>query len=77
MFACRQLNRVIHGLAPIQMKVILHEYTLFQRKASYYANTPMQYTAIFYGCKNVNFQIKNYNIFLTIAQNIDCGHTLD
>ena len=24
----------------------------------YYANMPMQYTAIFHGCKNVNFQMK-------------------
>ena len=23
-----------------------------------------QFTAIFHGCKNVNFQMKNYNIFL-------------
>ena len=36
----------------------------------------MQYTAIFHGCKNVNFQMKNYNIFLIFAQNIDCGYTL-
>ena len=31
----------------------------------------MQYTAIFHGCKNVNFPMKNYNIFLIFAQNID------
>ena len=37
----------------------------------------MQYTAIFYGCKNVNLQMKNYNIFLIFAQNIDCGYTLE
>ena len=37
----------------------------------------MQYTAIFHGCKNVNFQMKNYNIFLIFAQNIDCGYTLE
>ena len=44
---------------------------------SHYANTPMQYTAIFHGCKNSNFQMKNYNIFLIFAQNIDCGYTLE
>ena len=44
---------------------------------AHYANTPMQYTAIFHGCKNVNFQVKNYNIFLIFAQNIDCGYTLE
>ena len=37
----------------------------------------MQYTAVFHGCKNVNFQMKNYNIFLIFAQNIDCGYTLE
>ena len=42
----------------------------------HYANTPMQYTAIFHGCKNVIFQMKKYNIFLIFAQNIDCGYTL-
>ena len=30
----------------------------------YYDNTPMQYTAIFHGCKKVNLQMKNSNIFL-------------
>ena len=34
----------------------------------------MQYTAIFHGCKNVNFQMKIFNIF---AQNIDLGYTLE
>ena len=38
---------------------------------------PMQYTAIFHSCKNVNFQMKNYNIFLIFAQNIDCGYILE
>ena len=36
----------------------------YVNKLAQYANTPMQYTAIFHDCKNVNFQIKNYNIFL-------------
>ena len=43
----------------------------------HYANTSMQYTAIFHDCKNVNFKMKNYNIFLIFAQNIDCGYTLE
>ena len=43
----------------------------------HYADTPMQYTAIFHGCKNVNFQMKNYNIFLFLLLNIDCGYTLE
>ena len=45
--------------------------------AGHYANTPMQYTAIFHGCKNVNFQMKNFHIFLIFAQNIDCGYSLE
>ena len=39
----------------------------------HYANTPMQYTAIFHGGKNVNFHLIFLNIFLIFAQNIDCG----
>ena len=37
----------------------------------------MQYTVIFHGCKNDNFQIKYCNIFHVFAQNIDCGYTLE
>ena len=43
----------------------------------HYANTPMQYTAILYGCKNVHFQMKFVNIFLIFAQNIYRGYTLE
>ena len=32
-------------------------------KGKHYANTPMKYTAIFHGCKNDNFQMKNSDIF--------------
>ena len=31
----------------------------------------------FHGCKNDNFQMKNYDVFLTFAQNIDCRYSLD
>ena len=41
-----------------------HTKRLFKLHSQHYANTPMQYTAIFHGCKNVNFQMTNYNIFL-------------
>ena len=37
----------------------------------------MQYTAIFHDCKNDNFQMKIFDIFLIFAQNIDCGYTLE
>ena len=42
-------------------------------KIKHYANTPMQYTAIFHGCKNVNFQMKNYNIFLFCSKTLIVG----
>ena len=37
----------------------------------------MQYIAIFHDCKNGDFQMKNSDIFLIFAQNIDCGYTLE
>ena len=40
-------------------------------QAFYYANTPMQHTAIFYGCKNDNFHMKIFGIFLIFALNMD------
>ena len=44
---------------------------------SHYENISVQYTAIFHGCKNDNFQMKFFDIFLIFAQNIDCGYTLE
>ena len=44
---------------------------------SHYANISVQYIAIFHGCKNDNFQMKIFDIFLIFAQNIDCGYTLE
>ena len=43
----------------------------------HYANMSVQYTAIFHGCKNGNFQMKKYSYFLIFAQNIDRGYTLE
>ena len=43
----------------------------------HYANMSVQYSAIFHGCKNDNFQMKFFDIFLIFAQNIDCGYTLE
>ena len=43
----------------------------------HYENTPMQYTAIFLGCKNDNFQLKFVYFFHIFAQNIYCGYTLE
>ena len=45
---------------------------------NHYANMSVQYTAIFHGCKNDNFQlIFFFYFFHMIAQNIDCGYTLN
>ena len=40
---------------------------------AHYANMPMQYTAIFHGCINVNFQKKNYNIFSFLLKTVIVG----
>ena len=44
---------------------------------NHYENTPMQYTEIFHGCKYDNFKMNIFYIFLILAQNIDCGYTLE
>ena len=41
------------------------------------ANMSVQYTAIFHGCKNDNFQMNIFDIFLIFAKNIDCGYTFE
>ena len=37
---------------------------------------PMQYKKMFKVVKNENFPLKNFDIFLIFAQNIDYGYTL-
>ena len=43
----------------------------------HYDDTPVKYTTIFHFCKNDNFQMKNWDIFLIFAQNIYCGYSLE
>ena len=43
----------------------------------HYENMSMLYTATFHGLKKNNFQMKNCDIFLIFAQNMDCGYTLE
>ena len=38
---------------------------------------PMQYAAIFNSCKNDKFHMKDCDVFLIFAQNIDCGYMLE
>ena len=61
----------------IRMGKSIRLYWVNSPESKHYANTPMQYTAIFHGCKNVNFQMNFFNVFLIFAQNIDCGYTLE
>ena len=63
--------------AILQCLFFIMNFYIFAIFVNHYANTPMQYTAIFHGCINDNFQMKNYDIFLLFAQNIDCGYTLE
>ena len=51
--------------------------TKVQISCTHYENLPMQYTEIFLALKIENFQLKNFDIFLIFAQNIDCGYTLE
>ena len=46
---------------------------------NHYANMSIQYTctAIFQSCKNDNFQMNIFDIFLIFTQNIDCGYMLE
>ena len=44
---------------------------------AHYENMPIQIYWKFNHPKNENFQIKNSNIFLVSAQNIDCGYSLE
>ena len=41
--------------------------------SAHYENTPMQYTAIFHGGTNDNFQMNNCDNFRIFAQNINRG----
>ena len=51
--------------------------TLDDGDFSHYENMPIQYKEIFKVVKNENFPLKNFDIFLIFAQNIDCGYTLE
>ena len=51
----------------------LLEYALQVCNTLHYANTPMQYTAIFPGCKIVNFQMFFFFLNLIFAQTLIVG----
>ena len=45
--------------------------------AENYNNTPMQQTVNFDGFKKDNFLLKLFDLFLSFAQNIDCGYMVE
>lgn len=45
--------------------------------ASHYINTPMRNMTILHGAKNGIFLANNGGIFLKMAQNTDCGYSLE
>ena len=47
------------------------------RNERHYENMPIQIYRKFHPKKTENFQIKNTDIFLISAQNIDCGYSLE
>ena len=51
-----------------------NEFNTDDEKFYQYANMPMQYTAVFHGCKKYNLRMKKCDYFLIFAKNIDCGH---
>ena len=64
----------LHNQSSCGLMFLLHDIKALSDATFYdkhYDNRPMQYTAIFHGCKNDNSQMKNYDIFLIFAQNID------
>ena len=69
------LNKLIYRFPLIIYKnPLLNKSEASANRRSHYDNTPIQYTVIFHGCKNDNFQMKNCDIFLIFAQSIDCGY---
>ena len=61
----------------MEIQEIQGKFTTSEDMSLHYDKTSMHYTAIFHGCKNDNFQMKNCDIFLIFAQNIVRGYTLE
>ena len=62
----------IKGLLIVTGKKIFKDFTIYwlpfcSCDLTHNENTPMQNNAIFHGYKNVNFQLKNYDIFLIFS----------
>ena len=70
------LNRFQLQVTGRSKAVVLCQF-LYSPPNLHYDITPIQYTAIFHGCKNYNFQMKICDIFLIFFQNIDRRYTLE
>ena len=71
------VGKIHVGFICKQLELDIHLRYIFSLLLIHYANMSVQYTAIFHGCKNDNFQMKFLIFFLFFAQNIDCGYTLE
>ena len=74
---CCILNRCLAGCVVNTVGTFyfsVHKYVRIYQPN--YVNTPILYTVIFHGCKNDYFHMKNCDIFLIFAQNIDRGYTI-
>ena len=70
------LHQTLHIVAP---DIGIHSLCLYYRHVHvcHCDNTPMQYTALFQGCKNDNFQMNYCDTFLIFAFNIGSWYTLE
>ena len=67
----------VEALRPSQQFYELHWVSHSNDGVYFIRMTPMQYTAIFLGCKNDIFHLIFFLLFHIFAQNIDCGYTLE
>ena len=65
------------GCKKKSLNILSLEADLLKAQSNTLQNTPMQYTAIFHGCKNDNFQFNFFDFFHIFAQNIYCGYALE
>ena len=72
-----QYGRIIPIFTINYVRCKLWDHFCMEMFPLHYENTPMQYTAIFHGCKNGNFRVTKFYIFLIFDKNIDCGYTLE
>ena len=66
---CRKVNKKLQKLFPLQK--------MDENLPCHYENTPIQLYRKISPPKNENFQMKNSDIFLISAQNIDCRYSLE